>query len=195
MLKAVIFDLNGIFIKAPKLTRRLWDDFGISDDESLPALLQVMNEVRLPGARDVFSYWQPYLTKWKISLSREAFLDYWFRDSEKAEPDMFALVAKLKKQGLKIFILSNNFSERAAFYTEHFPELMQLADKIYYSWQTGYLKKDPRAYKQVLRENGLKPSECVFFDDSEENITVAGKLGVQSYLFKKPEDVTNVLGR
>lgn len=187
MLKAVIFDLNGVFVKGPKLTERLQKDFRVPEEESLVAFKAVMGKIRLPNAGDVFGYWLPYFQKWGIALSREAFLSYWF-GAEEAVSEMFLLAGKLKELGLKIFIFSNNFLERTDYYNRHFPQLEVVADGISYSWQTGLLKTDPRAYQKVLQDNNLKPGDCVFFDDSEENIKVARELGIPSYLFVGVED-------
>lgn len=62
-------------------------------------------------------------------------------------------------------------------------------DKVYYSWQTGFMKPSAEAYLNVLNENNLKPEEVIYFDDSEENIKIANSLGIKSFLFKSAEDV------
>ncbi len=192
LTKAVIFDLNGVFIKGPKLTERFRDNFNVPEREALDALKEVMSKVRLPDAGDVYEYWMPYFKKWNINLSRADFLNYWF-SAELAVPDMESLARELKSKGVKIFILSNNFSERTSYYKKNFPFLEQVSDKIYYSWQTGFLKINPEAYKLVLKDNGLKPEECAFFDDSEENIKVAWDLGIKAFLFESAERTRKLL--
>jgi HAD superfamily hydrolase (TIGR01509 family) len=187
MLKAVIFDLNGVFIKSPRLTDRLHEEFGVPEAEALEALKIVMNKVRLPNAEDVYSLWQPYLKKWNIPLSHDEFLTYWF-SAEKELQEMFDLARSLRSRGLKVFILSNNFSERTAYYNEHFPELHEVTDKMYFSWQTGYTKNHPEAYTLLLTEQNLKPEECIFFDDSESNVTIASSLGIHAHVFESPLD-------
>ncbi|MFZ5391096.1 MAG: hypothetical protein ACOZAJ_02355, partial [Patescibacteria group bacterium] len=79
MLKAIIFDLNGVFIISPKLSDRVKQDFGLDTQEFLPALFSIMDQVRLPGAQPAFTYWQPYLQKWHINLNEQEFWDYWFK--------------------------------------------------------------------------------------------------------------------
>jgi putative hydrolase of the HAD superfamily len=67
-------------------------------------------------------------------------------------------------------------------------------DKAYFSWETGFVKPDQRAYKQVLEENHLKPEECIYFDDSEENIEAAKKLGIKAYKFKGLDGAIKIIG-
>ena len=105
---------------------------------------------------------------------------------------MIELVKKLRNRGVKIFVLSNNFVERANYYKKTFPFLEEIFDKVYYSWQTGFVKPNPEAYKKLLADNNLKPEECIYFDDSKENIEVAKKLGIQSFVFEGVECVKNL---
>ena len=193
MIKTIIFDLNGVFIQSPKLSERFGEQFGVPENDFLPALKDIMTKIRLPNANDAFLYWQPYLQKWGVNLSKEEFFDFWF-NAEKEAPEITALTRELKIKGLKIFILSNNFIERAAYYDKIFPFLREVADKIYYSWQTGFIKPNPEAYKIILRENNLKPEECIYFDDVKENIDIATSLGIKSFLFEgvaKTREVIN----
>ena len=181
MLKAVIFDLNGIFILSEKLSVRFEKDFGIPIPEFLPVLNEIMEKMRAPGAGDSFIYWQPYLEKWKINLTEQEFWSYWFKE-EKPSKEMLDMAEEIKTKGLKLFLLSNNFSERAVYYAQY-SWMDDLIDKAYYSWQTGFIKPDHRAWKQVLEENNLQPEECLFFDDQEKNVIASQEVGIESFVF------------
>lgn len=195
MIKAIIFDLNGVFIKSPKLSDRFASDFGISSEIFMPALKDIMAEVRMPDAQDFFEYWKPYFEKWNLNLTREEFLKYWF-ETEILDDKMVAYAKELKTENIKLFILSNNLRERSLYYDEHFQVLNEIFDKMYFSWQTGFVKPDISAYQKLLDDNNLKPGECLYFDDSEKNIAVAEFLGIKSYLFegfKKTENLISIV--
>ncbi len=183
MIKAVIFDLNGIFIQGPRLSDRFRDVFGIETKDFLPILKEIMTKIRKPNAGSTFSYWKPYLEKWNINLTEKQFFDFWF-NAEKEIPELVELAKQIKKMGVKVFILSNNFAERADYYKKNSPFLTKIPDKIYYSWQTGFVKPDPQAFKNLLIENNFKPEECIYFDDLEENIKVANALEIKAFLYK-----------
>lgn len=188
MIKAIIFDLNGVFIQSPKLSDRFAEAYGVPQNEFLPALNEVMKRVRMPGADRAFVYWRRFFDQWGLRLSEEEFLDFWF-SAEKVVPEMVELAGELKKRGLKLFILSNNFAERAQYYQENFVFLRELFDKIYYSWQTGLVKPNAHALRVVLQENNLQPDECVYFDDSKANVYIARELGIRAYEFKDAHQV------
>lgn len=183
MNKTIIFDLNGVFIVTPRLSDRFLNDFGVSIDEFMPALSEIMDKVRLPDAVSSYSLWAPYLKKWGIGFSENEFLDYWFSAEVKANEELVEIARKLKNKGYKLIIMSNNFRERAEYYAKTFKFMGELFEKVYYSWQTGFVKPDARAFQQIFTDFNLQPSDCIYFDDSDKNIQLAESLGIESYIF------------
>jgi putative hydrolase of the HAD superfamily len=191
MIKAIIFDLNGVFIQSPKLSDRFKKKFNVAVEDFLLALKDIMAETRKPNARDAFVYWKPYLEKWSVRLSKNEFFDFWFSE-EKENLDLIELVKKLNKNKIRLFILSNNFAERSGYYKKEF-DFLNIFDKIYYSWQTGFIKPNPEAFINLLLENKLKPQDCIYFDNSEENIEVAESLGIKSFIYGGVDSVKVIL--
>ncbi|MBI4433482.1 HAD family phosphatase [Candidatus Uhrbacteria bacterium] len=189
--KAVIFDLNGVFIQSPKLSDRFRDDFGVPPEEFLPALKSALTQARLPGGVDVYTSMRPHLERWGITHTKEEFFHYWF-SAEHEVPAMADLARSLRAKGIRVLILSNNFPERSAYYAD-FPFVRDAVDTVYYSWQIGYPKSDPRAYQVVLEREGLRPDECIFFDDQQENVRIAQSLGIASHVFSGIDGVRGVL--
>jgi putative hydrolase of the HAD superfamily len=182
MKKAIIFDLNGVFIVSPRLSDRFNSDFNVETDDFMPALQNIMSKVRCPNSVSVYSLWKPYLNKWNIDFSEDAFLDYWFK-AESENLELINLALRLKQKGYMLIIMSNNFSERAEYYSDRFHFLNDLFEAVYYSWQTGFVKPDANAFKLVFKNHNLKPEDCLYFDDSENNIQLADSLGIESYFF------------
>jgi putative hydrolase of the HAD superfamily len=193
MLKAVILDFNGVFIKSEYLADRIEKKYGIPGDKFYVALKKVLDMTRKPGAEDFFKLIKLYLEELNFSISRKEFYDFWFT-GEKLVPEVLEYVKKLRVKGVKVFILSRNFRERTVYFRNNFPEVFNNIDKAYFSWETGFVKPDQRAYKQVLEENHLKPEECIYFDDSEENIEAAKKLGIKAYKFKGLDGAIKIIG-
>jgi len=138
-----------------------------------------MEIARKPGLEDSFKFWQPHLKRLGLSLSKEEFFNFWF-SGERLVPEVLKYVKELRKKGIKVFILSNNFKERTEYYRKNFPEIFENIDGAYFSWETGFVKPDPQAYQNILRQNGLKPEDCLYFDDSSKNIEVARGLGIDA---------------
>ena len=193
MIKAVIFDLNGIFMQAPKLGERLAKDYGLDHSVFLPRLREIMGEVRKPNAKPAWNYWGPLLQEWKINFTEKDFWNYWF-GAEKVSKKMVSFTKKIKEKNIKIFILSNNFKERSLYY-EHYPWVHEVVNKVYFSWRTGFVKPDIRAWQLILSENNLKPEECLYFDDQEKNIKAAESVGVKSFLFTNEIELEKIINR
>jgi len=62
-------------------------------------------------------------------------------------------------------------------------------DEVYASNLMGISKPDPDFYRHILNKEGIKPENTVFIDDTEENITSAQKIGINSILFTDPESL------
>ncbi|MGV8161916.1 MAG: HAD-IA family hydrolase [Candidatus Nanoarchaeia archaeon] len=190
--KAVIFDLNGVFIQSPSLSKRVESDYKVSVDTFLPVLSQIMDKVRKPNAPDIYVDWKPHLEEWNISLSRTQFLNYWF-SAEKEDKEMIMYARTLKEKGWKIFVLSNNFRERTDYYKKNFSFFNDLFNKKYISWQTGNVKPDEKCFIQILEENDLMPNNCYYFDDSEKNVDAAKKLGIRAHKYSGLDATKNIL--
>ncbi len=191
MIKAAIFDLNGIFIQSPRLSDRFEKDFKVPTSIFFPKLSEIMDKVRQPNAGKAFTYWEPALKEWGVNLSEKEFWNYWFK-TEVSSERMIQFAKGLRNKGVKVFILSNNFKERAEYYG-HYPWLHDAVDKVYFSWQTGFVKPDPNAWTNLLTENNLKPEECLYFDDQEKNLKVAESVGIRSYQFTNEENLENAV--
>ncbi len=191
MIKAVIFDLNGIFIQAPKLGERLAKDYGVNHSVFVPKLHEIMHQIRQPGAGPAWVYWGKALKEWALDFSEKDFWNYWF-GAEKVSAKMVSFAKKIKEKNIKIFILSNNFKERSLYY-EHYPWVHEAVDKMYFSWQTGFVKPDVRAWKNILAENNFNPEECLYFDDQDKNLKAAESVGIKSFLFTNEEKLEKIV--
>lgn len=182
MLKAVIFDVNGVFIESQHLSDRLAKDFGVPPLEVVAALKAIMPIVRRPAAPSCHQLWKPYLQRWNLQLDERAFFDYWF-SGEHLVPEMVTYAQQLGKKA-KVFLLSNNFRERTEYYRQQFPKLFSAVDKAYFSCETGYVKPEENAWKNILKENKLLPRQCVYFDNDEDNVAAARGLGLPAEHWK-----------
>jgi len=150
-----------------------------------------MDKVRRPGADKAFTYWEPVLKEWGVGLSETEFWDYWF-NAEKVSDVMINFAKDLKERDIRVFLLSNNFKERADYYG-HYPWIHDVIDKTYFSWQTDLVKPDIEAWKLVLEENGLKPEECLYFDDQQKNLDASMEIGIKSFMFTNDEDLQKIV--
>ena len=106
-------------------------------------------------------------------------------------PEMVALVDKVREAGYKTGLLSNNSHEggdrmRAEGLNKHF-------DVFHISEETGFMKPQPEAFDAFAKDLGVKHSELVFIDDSEKSLSTAQGLGFTPLLFESYEKLMNQL--
>ena len=192
MIKAIIFDLNGVFLESEYLSKRIEKRFGIPVDKFFVVLKEVLNIARKPGCKDSFKLWEPRLKKLGLSISRDEFFTFWF-SGEKLNEELIDYIKELKEKNIKVFILSNNFKERTEYYRKNFSEIFDNIDKAYFSWETGLVKPDKRAYQKILNDNSIEVEDCIYFDDSEKNIEITKSLGIKSYLYEGIEKAKEII--
>lgn len=104
---------------------------------------------------------------------------------------LFEQAFKLKKQGYKIAVLSDQWppSKQAL-----------MPDKLYkkfnvkiVSCDVGVRKPNPKIYKLILKKLKLPAKNCLFIDNQQWNIKPAKKLGMKTILFKNNEQLFNDL--
>lgn len=79
--------------------------------------------------------------------------------------------------------LTNFSPELFNFYGRKFAWFGEF-DALYYSGQYGIRKPDARVFGYVLRDLGVAAKDVIFFDDRQENVVAAQKLGFKTVLFE-----------
>lgn len=97
-------------------------------------------------------------------------------------PGAWEFVRDCKERGYRIYILSNA-SDLFFTYFKNFSPL-DYFDGAVISFQEKLLKPEAEIYRRLLRRYGLKPEECLFIDDREENIRAARAEGMEGWVFR-----------
>lgn len=104
--------------------------------------------------------------------------------NRKLDTGLLEIIKKTKQKGIKSFILSNSTREISEWYQKTYNDLFEGVDKVYFSWETGYIKPEEEAWEWILKNENLKAEECVYIDDSEINIEAAKRIGFGTCLYK-----------
>ena len=67
------------------------------------------------------------------------------------------------------------------------PTFGSLFDHLFFSYQMGYRKPDEKIYTSIIEELGTSPERILFFDDLEENLKAAKKVGLQTFHINHPK--------
>lgn len=96
-------------------------------------------------------------------------------------------VHTLKENGYHVYFLTNFTSQG---YEKNF-DCISFIDEMdggLFSFQEKIAKPDKEYYLRLLTRYSLDASECVFIDDTEENVVAAKELGFTGILFTSYED-------
>jgi len=95
---------------------------------------------------------------------------------------LFEQAFKLKKQGYKIAVLSDQWPpSKQALMPD---KLYKKFDEVVVSCDVGVRKPNPKIYKILLKKLKLPAKKCLFIDNQEWNIKPAKKIGMKTILFK-----------
>lgn len=95
---------------------------------------------------------------------------------------MRALLEKLKREGYKIYGLSNWCSKVYVTMAQY--DIFKLLDGYVISSEEKVIKPEAEIYRRLFKKYDLRPEECVFTDDKLENILGSEKEGMRAILFK-----------
>lgn len=102
------------------------------------------------------------------------------------------IMRRLKRAGYPIYGLSNWPVEKFTLVRPLYDFFDDL-DEIVVSGEVGIAKPDPGIYQALLERTGRRAEECLFIDDSPDNIAAACRLGFQTILYQSPEQLREAL--
>lgn len=109
-------------------------------------------------------------------------------------PSRLALLKELKAN-YNIYLLSNTNEIHYHYFNKYLSEtfgiqkLEQIFTECYYSHQLKLRKPEPEIFLKVLSLAGLKADECLFIDDSSNNVKTARALGIHGITHHSGEEI------
>ena len=97
------------------------------------------------------------------------------------------------KEHYNIFLMSNTNEIHYDLYIRDlqlrfgYKQFDDLFDKSYFSFDTHLLKPDPLFFEYILDQQGLKPQETLFIDDTETNVKQDMQLGLHVFHIHRDE--------
>jgi putative hydrolase of the HAD superfamily len=90
--------------------------------------------------------------------------------------DMVAAVRAARAAGIRTALLSNSWG------VDYYPRelLEELFEEVVISGEVGMRKPDADAYLHTAERLGLRPEQCVFVDDHDDNVEAAARVGMRT---------------
>lgn len=185
MIKAIIFDTDGMTVNSEMFSVQYNKDYGVPMDSLLPFF---KNEFQpcLVGKADLIKEIENYLPTWGWKDSVDKFLNYWFDAENHVDKRIVEAIKKIKKSGIKCYLATNQEKYRTQ-YLRNEMGFSKIFDKVFSSAEVGYKKPQLEFFEHILNETGLNKDEVQFWDDTEENIQGAKEFGFDAHLYQNFE--------
>ncbi len=122
----------------------------------------------------------------------QAYHEHWKDSIGDAIAGSVEILKRLKQVGYPLYGLSNWSAETFPYAREKY-DFFDLFDDMIISADVGYVKPEAEIYHRLLEKIGRPAGECLFIDDSLENIRQAKALGFVTIHFASPEQLEHDL--
>lgn len=194
MINAIIFDFGDIFINLDKpATISGLQKLEMKEWNNEFEQLNLSFEVGAISPEDFIGGFQKQLP----NASKEDILKAW--NAVLADFPFYRLefLQELSKK-YRLFLLSNTDSIHINTFEEKsgvsfYKDFYDCFEKVYFSFDIGMRKPDPKIYQFVLEQNNLVAENTLFIDDKTENTDSAAALGIKVWnLQVGKEDVVDL---
>lgn len=191
-IKHIIFDLGGVLLNIDyMLTENAFIEAGVKNFGGLYSQLKQTDifDRWETGKMDRREFIETMQNASEAPITEEQVLDAWNAMLLNFPARRLQILQQLRNY-YDLFLLSNtNEIHEEVFnqtlFREHgIPNIGVFFDKVYMSHRVGMRKPMPEIFNYVLDENGLKPEETLFIDDSPQHIDTANTLGIQTIYLK-----------
>ena len=196
MPRTLILDLGGVIVPLdfPRAFAALGKLCSLRAEE-VPHVIRETGLVPLleTGRIEVNEFHQRMSEQLGLDLSFQEFRELW---SLVFLPE--TLIAESLLESLRrpysLLLLSNTNAIHFPFIEERYP-IMRHFDDFILSYVVGVMKPDPEIYREAIARAGAEPGECVFADDTEENVAGARREGLDAFQFESERQLIRELRR
>lgn len=191
MTTAILFDLDGVLTLPEEMFSVLYTRSHSYDIEPFTEFFKTEWPDFVTGKKDLKEHIVNYPDFWKWDKSAGDLLDFWFKAEDVRNADLLELIQRERSRGVKCYIVTEQEKYRTAYirdimFTDDF-------DGVFSTAEIGFKKNDRRFFERVASDLGVEPSEIIYFDDSQSKLDAAKQIGIQTFLYKSPEQVKAVL--
>jgi len=172
-IKAALFDLDGVVLDTESQYSEFWGSTGRAYHPETPDFAQRIKGMTLT---QIYDAWFSRQTELQAEITRrlnefEGGMRYNYIKG--FEP----FIRQLKQAGVKTAIVTSSNDEKMQSVFRARPELKTLFDRILTSEDYTGSKPDPDCYLTAARLFGVRPAECVVFEDSINGLKAARASG------------------
>ena len=184
MIKNIIFDFGGVLLDWNP--RYLYKSYFNNDEEMEHFLADICNgewNIRQDAGRPFAEAVKELQAKFpEYAEAIQMYDDDWEKMLKCELTESIDLLKELKFMGYGIYGLTNWSAEKIGYAFANY-SFFSLFDGIVVSGVEKVVKPDRKIYEILLERYSLKPGECVFIDDNQDNVDMAKVLGINAIRF------------
>lgn len=184
MIKNIIFDFGGVLLDWNP--RYLYKSYFNNDEEMENFLADICNgewNIKQDAGRPFAEAVKELQSKFpEYAEAIRMYDDDWEKMLKCELPESIDLLKELKSMGYGIYGLTNWSAEKIGYAFANY-SFFSLFDGIVVSGVEKVVKPDRKIYEILLERYSLKPGECVFIDDNQDNVDMAKVLGINAVRF------------
>ena len=195
-VRALLFDLGGVILEIDfSRVFAIWSEHSgvpaavirsrFSFDESYRAHER--------GEIAAAAYFDSLRVTLGIRISDAQFCAGWNAIFVGEVPGIRAMLGRAK-QLVPLYAFSNSNAEHHAYWAREYAATLSDFQKIFVSCELGRRKPEPEAFAAVASAIGVPYENILFFDDTDENVESAARLGMRAVHVKSIADIQNALG-
>jgi|SRR3990167_3575272 len=183
VIKAVGFDYGGVIAKnsGHSFNEEVCKVLGITIEEYEREYFKV-NHLPNTGKMSWDEFWKMFVNKLNKQDKLEEVRKVVHKtNTREIDQEILDLAKKLKGEGYKVGLLSNNTLDAVTKFREI--GLYDLFDTVVVSEEVGYSKPDPKIFELFLDNLNVRSEELAFIDDSINSLSTAKEIGYKPILF------------
>lgn len=194
MIKAIIFDLGGVYLEVIDQVDYIASSFNVDRDTVLKNFEGLAEDYQ-KGKMSEKDFWLKFSQK----IGKEFPAEYetlWtkgYAAKTRRNPEVVSVATRLKQKGYKLGVLSNTIQPHVKLSKEK--NFFEGFDKVILSCEVGLRKPEKEIYLLAARELGVKPEDCICVDDREDYLQPARQLKMKAIHYKNPENLVLELKR
>jgi len=171
-----IFDMGGVLAYNTDVFPDVFGFLGITG-EQFSTFAGKDLERFLNGEVTTDEFWSSFSGRYGKKVEEELFAKFF---SPRIDQGVMEIIKGLKNDS-RVVCGTNTFDPHYDYLAER--GYYDVFDAVFASNKIGVSKPNADFYRHILNDEGIKPEEALFVDDSEVNVSAAQKLQIKSILF------------
>lgn len=193
-IRWILFDLGNVLVEHNSQgTGRISETLGIDIEDLHSFLLEIDASRKLcTGEFAAEEFTSMVNRKFNGAITPAMITDWFGPEIARVYPEIPGLVGSLAGR-YSLGVLSNTFFGHWDYFTT--TDLARHFNAMLPSHLLGFVKPDPRIYREALRRINSTPATTLFIDDKIENVEAAKSLGINAFQSLSPAETIRGLQR